>query len=950
MTSPRAAADAVPPAPVSVFVCHSSADVRTAEMLNGVLEEAGHRLWTYRRQLRPGQNWHDEMLDGVIRSDVLVLLAGEAAFRSRACIEELKCAREHGKRVVVVQVGALMAGSAVPAAVVWVRQLQWIVSTADRDELRRDLLAALATDNDRVRALTRLDIRATEWDRRHRPRRLLLAGGEIASAQELVAAPVDPAAVAEARPTPVVGEFVGVSRRRRTQVRTLSVLVALVVVSTLVATLVVAAERRRDQLTAQRAQLVEQLQAEAQQLAEDDPARSLRLALTAYTLDESPTRHARLARTTSSNRLRRLLREPGSKTRAVAYTRKGTLLLSSGLDETLRSYAPDSTDPVAERDLGTINSIAVAADSDLVAVDDQRGPFLGRVSPDGAIDPLAPLPAGSPPFSLSGDGRVLATGPLVRAVALMAVSQAGAIESAGQIPAEVGVVRAVRFAATAPLLAVADEGGVAVWDVADPVNPVRLARRTLLANDTGAVAFDPGATSLAVTVGDHVEVFRVADLAGPPTFITPARSSSGDVALLPAHVDAAGPLLATITADGTVALWDTGSTAAVTPTVLRQSGTVPTVLAARPQGDLLAVGGEDGSVTEWHVAPRVAPREVEAGTVAADIGDLAATGSPATVAISSFDLPTVEVVRPGEGATTVRPGLPDRVASVDLDDGSGTIAVADVGGNVVVGTGAGLDKPRRARRAGDPGITDLQLGARGMLLAAANGFAAGYAWRIDLDELVPLGELPAAAGAAHQVSIRPDGTQIAVGGRDGVVVLYDVEPDQLVPVAQLPVEPGTPQERAVGALTWLTDGRHLAVATELGITVFDPDAADPTTPTTTITGSAVLGVGATPAAPLLVTWGQGVLTLRDTTDPTRAVTVAEYPTGQPDASVAVFSGNADTLALGSRSTWLLLDLTAAVALATDPVPAACLAARTSPLPPELASTLADLQLDDACAA
>jgi hypothetical protein len=83
-------------------------------------------------------------------------------------------------------------------------------------------------------------------------------------------------------------------------------------------------------------------------------------------------------------------------------------------------------------------------------------------------------------------------------------------------------------------------------------------------------------------------------------------------------------------------------------------------------------------------------------------------------------------------------------------------------------------------------------------------------------------------------------------------------------------------------------------------------------------------------------------------DPAVVVSVAEYPTGLPDASVVAFSADAEMLAVAGHSTWVLLDLTAAVALATDPAPAACLAARTSPLTPDLASTVTDLQVHDPC--
>ena len=93
----------------------------------------------------------------------------------------------------------------------WIGKLNWIVATAgDLPDAVDTLIGALDTDLDRVRAHSRLLVRAREWDTRGDDKALLLRGSELSEAEALIGTDADPA------PTPDQTRFVVASRKAAT--------------------------------------------------------------------------------------------------------------------------------------------------------------------------------------------------------------------------------------------------------------------------------------------------------------------------------------------------------------------------------------------------------------------------------------------------------------------------------------------------------------------------------------------------------------------------------------------------------------------------------------------------------------------------------------------------------------------------------------------------------------
>ena len=496
------------------------------------------------------------MLDAVVRNDVMLFLASNASVASHGCRDEMVCAQQHGKRIVVVRLDPDLLAADLPEDIRFVWRTQYVEWT-DGPALAAEIDAAMSTDFDRVRSLTRLDVRATDWHTAKRPNRMVLRGVELAAAEKMLSATEEDQAAPAAVPSRVAREFVERSQRQRRRRRVVGVVVGSAVVLALVASSLYAVNRSQQEATARRGELVQQLRSEAARIARTEPARSLRLQIAAYSLDQTPYGRTFLARDLSANNLRRYLPEQGNKTRTLTYAADGSALFSAGFDGTFRVYSSESHEPIAAIPLGTmIESVAVAAGTGTIIV-----------STDGRIVIQQPSPAG-PPITVSDttiadvevgrvvvspDGRLLATGTLARAASLLTASESGTLQTMAQLPPTGGVVTGVAFSHSGRILAVADEYAVTLWDVTVPTTPVRRKVIELAPPASATLSFSPDDRLLAVGDG-QVGVYELAAQTSDPAYTVPLQSQAVDIAFAPGL----GAVLAVADQD-TTTLWDVDS-------------------------------------------------------------------------------------------------------------------------------------------------------------------------------------------------------------------------------------------------------------------------------------------------------------------------------------------------------------------------------------------------------
>jgi WD40 repeat protein len=323
----------------------------------------------------------------------------------------------------------------------------------------------------------------------------------------------------------------------------------------------------------------------------------------------------------------------------VAYSADGLLLSGSG-DGRALVWAPTvstraTRSAVIEAGTGPVTSVGIGANG-VAAFDVQTDPTEQGSSPSRTARlyrlPTAVAdiqPADVARLWLSPDGRTLAipgsSGPTTGGVTLWDVANPvrpvrSATVNVPGLGAEV-----VMWSADGATMLVSgqlshrdDSGGAAtLWDVSDPSNPVRLTARGLGDQAISAAAISPDGRTVSLAGADAtVRTWDVSDPRAPRAFPGPVASHPAVVRAIAYSPSA--DVLATGSNDQTVALWTkTGSRLAV----LQGTTNAISDIEFTKDGSLLAVLDEGGGVRLWDVSNAALPVRVD--ELLADAGNRA---------------------------------------------------------------------------------------------------------------------------------------------------------------------------------------------------------------------------------------------------------------------------------------------------------------------------------------
>jgi WD40 repeat protein len=660
-------------------------------------------------------------------------------------------------------------------------------------------------------------------------------------------------------------------RRLRLLVSGLAVLTVLAGVATSIA--VVQSNAANDQRDVA---VSRQLATEANQLRLTDPSLATQLSLAAYRVADTPEARGSLLSSSGTTYVDKSKAHPGT-IMDIAFTTDGRTLITAGLDGTTRFFDVSGRgDPiphaVVKAGTQSVTALSFSQTTGLLATADEED--ATRLWSTASIDHPALLATlqgtgQGAALALSADGKLLAIGRTDGGVGLWNVANPAKPVDLGILRGHTKAIQSLAFSPKAPLLVTgSDDFTSELWDLSGA--PVQLTSFTTHTATIRALAFSADGNTVGIGSDDHtVGLWTIADPRHPVATLT-LRGHVNAIRGLSFSPD--GRTIATASDDQTVRLWNAADAAPLTslsqPAPARQA-------QFGPDGLTLATGNDLGGLWLWHLPP--------------------------------------PIIAEGEGTTTVA-----------YDPRRPQIAVGAEDGRVHFWSEA--DQHAMGVLAdGDTAIRALTYDPRGNVLAVGGEDRITRLWNIS-DPMRP--RIIASLGDMTTVNVAvfcPDGRVLALAGPDQKVTLWDTT-DPARP-SRLPDLTG--HGNAIFGLAFSPDGRLLATgANDYSSRIWD--VSDPRSPQFLVRltdhSNAVSGVAFSPVGRTIATASEDhTVHLLDITDPRRPVQLAELTGHSGPVNAVTFSHDGRLLATaseeGTSRVWEVSDR-------TKPQPLAILAGHT----------------------
>lgn len=356
------------------FISYCRRDKEFVQKLYQSFCDAKREVWVDWENIPLNSDWRDEIYRGIEAADNFIFVLSPDSVASQVCREEVDHAVANNKRLVPIVYKEVSYDQVHPE----LAKLNWIFFYDDPETFAGafpKLLSTLDTDLDHVKAHTRLQKRALEWDSKNRNPSYALRGDDLKQAEQWlgIAEGKDP------KPTPLQTQYVLASGQEQSkrQKATLTGVAAGLVVTLILA--VVAVKERAEavqQRNLAREQNVRALVAlsEARKFTDDD-LEALQFAVQAASnLDSGQNFPADLKAQTFES-LRDAVYNVQEKNRfnghqdqinRIRYAPNGEFIVSASDDSTVRVWNIDgSVKHVLEHD-DNVRQVSVFPDSDRV--------------------------------------------------------------------------------------------------------------------------------------------------------------------------------------------------------------------------------------------------------------------------------------------------------------------------------------------------------------------------------------------------------------------------------------------------------------------------------------------------------------------------------------------------------------------------------------------------------
>ena len=171
-----------------IFISYSRKDIVFAQKLVEKLKGREISVWIDWVGIPPSVEWWKEIEDGIEKSEVFIFLISPDSMISEPCKKEIAHCLKNGKRIIPLVVRA-------PAVEIPdnLAKLNWIFmrESDDFDTAFEKLIDAIFTDFAWVKAHSRLQTKALDWNRHKGERSYLLRGKDLKEAESLLGKNVD---------------------------------------------------------------------------------------------------------------------------------------------------------------------------------------------------------------------------------------------------------------------------------------------------------------------------------------------------------------------------------------------------------------------------------------------------------------------------------------------------------------------------------------------------------------------------------------------------------------------------------------------------------------------------------------------------------------------------------------------------------------------------------------
>jgi len=380
-----------------VFFSYARENVEFTRRAHAELLAQGQEVWVDWKDIPPSAEWPAELNRAIEAADAVLFIISPDSVASKPCLNEIRHAIANKKRIITL----LYADAMLPAEV---SAIQWIDfrSAEGFAAAIGQLRASIDVDLAQVRAHTRLQVRALEWEAQGHNASLLLRGSDLVAAEAALRAPRG----AGPETTDAQIAFVLASRAHATT-RLRQVLGATTAALILMAVLSVATylfyrrSNERGQIALSRELAVRSLQ-----LRQHAPDQSLLIAVEANRV--KATQQARDALIDGLRAQPRLLGFLHGQAQAVAFSPDGGSLLAIDAGGTLTRWDVARQTPELGRSLAlgeSCTQLAFLNDKQTVVASCDSGFLSWRDRPGAPVEKISGS-GGEQLLAISGNGRI----------------------------------------------------------------------------------------------------------------------------------------------------------------------------------------------------------------------------------------------------------------------------------------------------------------------------------------------------------------------------------------------------------------------------------------------------------------------------------------------------------------------------------------------------------------